>query len=212
MIENRLDLLQIFHDDQYYAEMINSELKRCKDIERALQRIHLKTGVPGDLNQIIITVKQVEIIKAHLANLSESLQNSNFKSAMNKLLSKLGSLNHLIEKYGNLFKGETDSDIESPFSIGTFQPGFSKELDKSRKIHGNLLKDKQRRAENLSRLFEIKCNLINDKRNGPVVEIGASSQKTTERIQKLIKKHDDFEPCVSGRLTGVKFKDHVKFF
>ncbi|KAJ3340520.1 Mismatch repair protein msh3, partial [Kappamyces sp. JEL0680] len=66
-INRRLDLVEVFYHDPHLTTELTQLLGQCKDIERALQRIHFETGVPSDLLTVTHTLAVAKEVKQLLA-------------------------------------------------------------------------------------------------------------------------------------------------
>lgn len=70
-IEQRLALVQWFHDDSNPREYVRSALKALPDIGRALGRIAIGRGSPRDLGQLRDGLNEARLLRERLGRLSE---------------------------------------------------------------------------------------------------------------------------------------------
>jgi DNA mismatch repair protein MutS len=158
-IQRRLDLVEVFFKDQYFSRKILDHLVKCKDIERALQRIHFETGAPTDLCNIIQTLAQSNILKSLLIEKINDLPSeSRICSTLNDLLLKMGDFGELSLLLNGLLNEESLSSNRIS-SIGVIRAGISDDLDREREIYNSLLEKQNDRLEELIRLFS--KNLFN---------------------------------------------------
>ena len=151
-INRRLDLVDIFYSDSFLTANTVDLLSACRDIERSLQRIHLRTGAPSDLTNIIHTLTSSKSIKEVLLQKLNSMDHGSHRQALLELLNQLGNFDKVIENLQGLIVDE--AAVQNKInSLGIIQKGVSSDLDEERILYQELLKKHEARSEFLSGLF-----------------------------------------------------------
>jgi DNA mismatch repair protein MutS len=200
-INERLDLIELFYDNQNIAQMIQTELSKMKDVERALQKIHLQSGGPSEVSNIVESISHFEKVLTLIREF-----NGITSSKFTKWLPQK-SLYHLYEKYGSLFDANGKLESGKIAGFGTVRSGYCTELDEHREKHSVFEGKRIERMVYLSNLFGVKCNLVFDPTSGPVVEVGKVSDKTIARIQEIAKNNSELEFIMSRKASAYRFKD-----
>jgi DNA mismatch repair ATPase MutS len=217
-ITSRLDLLELFYNDAYLSEIMSDHLGNVKDIEKALQRMHIQSNGGIDLLIILESLQHIQKLKLKLISLSLQEQDMSLKEKLNQVAEKLGDFSNLLSNYNGLFKVEKLAEI-GKISVDIINQGFCSKIDLARES----LKEVQclinERESELSNLFgkifgyvEKKCTLNFDSRLGPVVEITKGVDKTNARIENLIKTTQSFHSIVGYHGNLKKFIDDVDSF
>lgn len=208
-INRRLDLIDVFHSDKYLLHTIIDLLSECKDVERSLQRIHLETGAPSDLVNIVHTLNLSDRLKKELVKKTQLLSSESSKRALNIIISKIHDLPEIYALEKTIKESASSSNKQS--ILGIIETGVSKELDGEREVYENLLADQESRTRDLTALFKLKCNLVVDSRLGPIVEIGKTADKTVDRIKEVVNASETLSPLSNNRSASSKIKDEVCF-
>jgi DNA mismatch repair protein MutS len=122
-INGRLDCVDFFKR-MYptFIDDVRGMLKKCKDIERSLQRLSLGRGSPRDLAAIGQTIAEVVKLKQFFAE----CEDQEFPSVLNGQIVKLKELKELEQILANALRDTLPTTI---LDGGFIKPGFSKELD-----------------------------------------------------------------------------------
>lgn len=216
-IQRRLDLIDAFYKDHHLCASLVDLLGKCKDLERALQRIHFGTGAPSDLFNVVSTINTCTEIKKLLRERFDNTTDEQLVpiNALREIMGKLGDFEQLCISLGNLLS--EDRMTSNSLSTGVINTGICTDLDRERAVYEELLLKREKRASELMEIFskylkltlELKCSLVFDARIGPIIDLGKPVEKTAERIDSLIANLTEID-YVSHRRNGtIKLKDEV---
>ena len=151
-INRRLDLVNMFYKDQHACATLVGLLSKCKDLERALQRIHFGTGAPSDLFNVVSTINTCREIKSVLQDRLDGIfGESVHRMALNEILDKLGDFEQLCRSLGTLLS--EDKMTSNSLSTGVINTGICTDLDREREIYEDLIKQQENRALELTEIF-----------------------------------------------------------
>jgi DNA mismatch repair protein MutS len=141
-IESRLDLVQLFHDDLYLSRVVSDELSNIKDIEKALQRLHVSHSV-SDLFVVLDGLRVVEKLKLLLKGR---------KIIMKQLVKGLGKLKSAWEKYDGLLN---INNLENGKITGTdvLMDGYCDKIDDLRIYLAKLKSEEEEKIDVMDALF-----------------------------------------------------------
>ena len=126
-IDDRLDSVQFFVDDEPLSGNVRGILKRCPDIERALSRLTLGRGGPRDLGAI----REALTLASNLRVVLEGSNLSHRPKAIETALGNLGHHGELIER----LQRALSPDLPVYARDGGFiAPGYAAELDEFRSL------------------------------------------------------------------------------
>lgn len=171
-------------------------LADCKDVERALQRIHLGKGGPGDYMNIMTTLRVASQIVSLLRNKANSFQKLNISpmqcDSMNELLEKLAASAELLEACDEIFD-EKIQDLQKITDLDAIKEGISAVLDEKREYYRSLL-DRQEALRNHYKvkyaLGDKECNLTVEPKLGPLVAIPRLDAVSRQKVRLQIR--DDY--------------------
>jgi DNA mismatch repair protein MutS len=153
-IRRRLDLVNLFYKDQHLCMTLVGLLSKCKDLERALQRIHFGTGAPSDLFNVVSTINTCTEIKLILEEKLDSNANTSVDlKDLQDIVRKLGEFDQLCSTLGNLLS--EDRMTSNSLSTGVINTGVCNELDRERKLYQDLESQQEKRALELMELFSM---------------------------------------------------------
>ena len=157
-INRRLDLIAIFYADSYLTAKVSSSLSDCKDIERALQRIHLGSGAPSDLANIVHTLARSMSLKQCISEKMERMSSATDtasereRRSLHGLFQGLGDFDKIVSKLQGLISEEATTQNKIS-ALGVIQKGASSLLDTERNLYQALLRRQEERAQHLTTLF-----------------------------------------------------------
>lgn len=147
-INERLDIIEFFMENNSVREEFRSLLKACPDIERAVSRVSLGRGGPRDLANIAQGLDVVPKIKNLLASFSKQQDAQMIKempSAVSDVIGRLGYHGDLVDTLNKAL----DDDLPLLARDGGFiRPGYYPPLDEIKHIKNDshkMLADMQAR-------------------------------------------------------------------
>ncbi|KAJ3276394.1 Mismatch repair protein msh3 [Terramyces sp. JEL0728] len=141
LINSRLDMINVFYNDSPLTNKVLALLSQCKDVEKALQRIHFKNGSPIDVYNIISTLKHAGEIKTVLSEKDTScLQAKN----------NLGDFREIVKNMAGIFNPD---NFRNKIEPGTINDGVDGELDKLRTSCKDLQEKKDKLMGYLQSIF-----------------------------------------------------------
>ena len=105
-IENRLNAVEFFLEEEFVRRDIRELLKSCPDVERALSRLGLERGGPRDLAAIRTTLEAVPKIRNILAGAGTSGIVRDLPPAVAEIASRLGHHETLADEIGRALADE----------------------------------------------------------------------------------------------------------
>ncbi|TPX69598.1 hypothetical protein SpCBS45565_g02319 [Spizellomyces sp. 'palustris'] len=154
-INRRLDLVEVFFSDTHLLADIRELLSNCKDVERALQRIHLAKATPGDYINIIATLRMADQIFRLLERKQNQLQgaaSAGIMKSLEALAEKLGSCRSLLNACDEIFD-EKLQDLHKITDLDAIKEGISAELDEKRRAHQVLKQQEEAYRVKLARKY-----------------------------------------------------------
>jgi DNA mismatch repair ATPase MutS len=166
---------------------IRNVLIQVKDLERSLQRIHLRTAGPSDLLSIVSTLQNaLEISRLLSLRWSQDL-------AIEYSLKSTDLISSLVKKYDSFFEEEafTTNKFES---AGLIRDGVSDLLDEARQHHLNLLGEKEIMKEKLSKIFTTaEFSLGDDLRYGPIIILPKLNLTRRKHLMDILEHRSGFD-------------------
>ncbi len=163
-INNRLDVIEFFMENNSVREDFREILRACPDIERAVSRISLGRGGPRDLANIGQGLDIVPKIKNLLADFSQKPDAQMIKElpkALQDILNRLGYHEDLVEKLANAL----DEDLPLLARDGGFiKEGYYPPLDEIKHIKNDshkLLADMQAKYAEQTGIPQLKIKYNN---------------------------------------------------
>lgn len=163
-INNRLDIIEFFMDNNTVREDFRELLRSCPDIERAVSRISLGRGGPRDLAAIAQGLNVVPQVKNLLANFGQAMGAQMIKEmppAIKDILERLGYHSDLVENLMNAL----DEDLPLLARDGGFiKTGYYPPLDEIKYLKNDshkLLADLQMRYANETGIPQLKIKYNN---------------------------------------------------
>jgi DNA mismatch repair ATPase MutS len=207
-------LVSIFFENHLFGQILSEKIAKLKDIERALQKVHLNIATYSEISLIISGLRDTGSIQEELRKISIASKDDKANRILARIIAKIGQgTSDLVESYQNLFM---DPQRESGINGGIGQ-GMCSKIDQ---LHKQLIELNEKKRERADKLYgvlgsdilykEVKCTLAFDARMGPVVELGRLSSKRLDKIHQIIE-NDKFLSLsnISNRLDTLKFEDKV---
>ncbi|KAI8815718.1 muts domain V-domain-containing protein [Fimicolochytrium jonesii] len=145
-INRRLDLVNIFYEDTHLLADVRATLTRVKDLERAIQKIHIGKGTPGDYMSIIATLRAAVEIAARVESKIEMMERTKLGiSALKDLHHRLEASASLLEACDAIFN-EGMQDLQGISEVDAIREGVSNDIDSQRKRFRQLM-ERQRVLE-----------------------------------------------------------------
>ncbi|KND04325.1 DNA mismatch repair protein MutS [Spizellomyces punctatus DAOM BR117] len=193
-INRRLDLVEVFFSDTHLLADVRELLSNCKDVERALQRIHLAKATPGDYLNIIATLRMADQIFRLLESKQNQLKgaaSAGIIKSLEALAEKLGSCRSLLNACDEIFD-EKLQDLQKITDLEAIKEGISAELDEKRRTHQVLKQQEEAYRVKLARKYgledKFKISALADPKLGPILAIqdvrGPSRLAVKARIEK----------------------------
>nr|QIM10507.1 DNA mismatch repair protein MutS [uncultured Alphaproteobacteria bacterium] len=133
-INQRLDVVSFFIDEEFIRQDVRSLLKGCPDVERAVSRLSLGRGGPRDMS----AVKCVLEVLPKLKNIISGLHQNTVKelpSAVSDIIGKFGNHDNLVDEIGRAL---TTDDLPLLTRDGDFiAAGYYPPLDELRNLKSN---------------------------------------------------------------------------
>ncbi len=163
-INNRLDIIEFFMENNGVRDEFRELLRACPDIERAVSRISLGRGGPRDLAAVAQGLDVVPRVKNLLANFSQVQGAQMIKDmppAIKEVLERLGYHNDLVEN----LKNALDEDLPLLARDGGFiRDGYYPPLDEIKHLKNDshkLLADLQMRYATETGITQLKIKYNN---------------------------------------------------
>ncbi|KAJ3208517.1 DNA mismatch repair ATPase msh1, partial [Entophlyctis luteolus] len=185
-----------------YHDTITAETQRhlmsVRDLERNLQRLHVRLAKPRDFKSILESLASAQRLKEYLSSVIDHNTHKELAQVVEKMLPPIS----VVQKYQNLFGDITEEDLDNAnfmggekkksdsnefltlgpklmksraWQPGTIGPGVSKVIDKLRAQHAILVEEKRDLATKLSERYHgVPVELIDDPKDGPCMSITTS--------------------------------------
>lgn len=128
-INNRLNMVEFFVEQEDIREGVRAILKSCPDIERALSRISLGRGGPRDLANVAITLSNIPRLKNRIQDISSKIDV--LPKALENILLELGYHENLTDLLQKALKEELPLLARDG---GFIREGFHPPLDEIKSI------------------------------------------------------------------------------
>ncbi len=133
-INERLNVVEFFSEEEFVRQDIREILKSCPDMERSLSRLSLERGGPRDLAAIKTVLASVPKIKNILAGNNGKQIVKELPDAVSHIVSKLGHYETLVDKLENALV----EDLPLLARDGGFiKEGFYPPLDEIKQMKNN---------------------------------------------------------------------------
>ena len=133
-INERLNVVEFFAEEEFVRQDIRSTLKSCPDMERALSRLSLERGGPRDLAAIKTTLAAVPRIKNILNGNSTRQIVRDLPEAVTHIVSKLGHYETLVDRLDRAL----NEDLPLLARDGGFiKEGYYPPLDEIKRMKNN---------------------------------------------------------------------------
>ncbi|KAF9097514.1 DNA mismatch repair ATPase msh1 [Mortierella sp. AD031] len=149
-INRRLDMVEFFGKDSHLMNDIGVCLGKCRDAQRAIQKLSLGRIDPQDLVDIRITLEALQMIKARMSDKIQLTRNSSRKSAVvvpdlvEETVDNIQDLDNICE----LIRNVVDESMERDQEYGFINESVSPVLNE---LHLNLRELKCRKKELLEK-------------------------------------------------------------
>ncbi|KAJ3156275.1 hypothetical protein HDU86_004039 [Geranomyces michiganensis] len=212
-INRRLDLVEAFFDDTHFLSDVRHRLSDVRDVERAIQKIHVGKCGLGDYIGIIMTLRLACQLGEMLDAKSRALEacgSTTLAAAMGDLRDRLQVARVLLEACDGYFRDD-GQDMQAITEVAAVREGVSTKLDAKRAELETLMAKKAEMERALCSQYGVPvaetCEAVSDRNLGAFIAIAKLSKPSRAALRARIEKDPNAQLLERTKSTAtiVKF-------